>query len=141
MLKWHSIAEIILEVISTFFFRIGCVHPIQVSRHSYNCDWVQASCSLECVAAMAQLQTPTPDYPHLPEFTEEQRNAATPARAPDDDGGQTVLQYDPVSYHTFRNELKSFPVMTELAWLVAHGAGLCVCQPPCHWTVVEKRCE
>lgn len=42
------------------------------------------------------------EYPHSNDFTDERRNAPTPARTAGDDGGVTTLQYDPVSYSTFR---------------------------------------
>lgn len=58
------------------------------------------SCSLECVAVMAQAAIA--EYPHSNDFTDERRDAPTPARTAGDDGGVTTLQYDPVSYYTFR---------------------------------------
>lgn len=48
---------------------------------------------------MAQPQPPVPEYPHPGVVTDQQRDAVTPERGQDDDGGITTLLYDPVSYH------------------------------------------
>ena len=63
---------------------------------------------------MAQPQPSIPDYPYPDGVPDERRNASTPARTADDDGGVTTLLHDPVSQHSMLGQqlseaFRSFP--------------------------------